>query len=161
MRTKSLANQMKKCLEKQAQIVDSIYELQKSVYNNVLERDWLESEKSLRKVNELSIEFMELDKDLYRIIKAQSPTNADFFECTRNLPKEENENLNNLYKELKKKLLQSKIENDSLSNYVKHAQSLVQGMVDIIAEDRKGTCYTPKGKKASADLSNIVLDKSF
>ncbi len=158
---KSLANQMKSCLEKQSKVVDQIYALQKSVYNNVIERNWLESEKSLRKVNELSAEFMELDKNLYRMIKAQTPQNVDFFECTQDFPEEEKNKLNNLYKELKKKLIESKIENDSLSNYVKHAQSLVQGMVDIISDERTGKCYTPSGKKVSADLSNIVLDKSF
>ncbi len=158
---KSLASEMKTCLKKQSELVSKICTLQKSVYNHVIERDWLESEKALRKVNKLSNDFMELDKNLYRMIKIQAPKNLDFFECTKTFPKEEKEKLNSLYKDLKKKLLESKIENDSLSNYVKHAQSLVQGMVDIISDERTGKCYTPSGKKVSADLSNLVLDKSF
>ncbi len=158
---KSLASNMKACLKKQLELVDKIYTLQKSVYSKVIERDWLESEKSLRQLNKLSNEFMELDKNLYSMIKDKAPNNIDFFECTKTFSKEEKEELDSLYKDLKNKLVESKIENDSLSNYVKHAQSLVQGMVDIISEERTGKCYTPTGKRVSADLSNIVLDKSF
>ncbi len=153
--------EIKTCLKKQTEIVDQIYDLQKAIYNSVMEREWMESEKALQKVKDLSTQFMDLDKNLYEMMKAQNPKHIDFFEYTKSFPEEEKNELNDLYKSLQKKLLESKIENDSLSNYVTHAQSLVQGMVDIITEDRNGKCYTPNGQRVSVDLSNIVLDKSF
>ncbi len=160
---KTLTVKIEDCLKNQSKLVDEIYALQKAMYSSVLERDWLETEKLLRLLDELSQKFVSFDKNLHKLIQdnCQNKENADFFECTKNFSQEEKEKLNALYSRLKKKLFDSKIENDAFSNYITHAQSLAKGIVDMISEDRNGKCYTDKGQRVSVELTSLVLNQAL
>lgn len=155
-------------LTEQTELIEKIYSLQKNMYTSVLERDWLECEKDIRALDELSKKFINLDKVLYTVIKSgtqsndiQSGTDADFFSFTNNFEKAEKEKLEILYKTLKGKIASSKIENEVFSSYITHAQILVNGILELISEERNGRCYTRAGKRVNADMKSLVLNETL
>ncbi|AGT43048.1 flagellar export chaperone FlgN [Treponema pedis] len=159
----SIAEQTACILKKQIESVEKIYVLQKDMYKNVLERDWLESEKCLRSLDKLSKEFKALDKELYTLVEEGvfGEDEIDFFAFTKSLNEADKTALNTLYKTLKEKLASSKIENEVFSSYITHAQSLVQGVINIISEERNGKCYTRTGKHVNADMTSLVLNETL
>lgn len=158
---------MEQILTEQTAAVERIYALQKDMYKSVMERDWLACEKQLSSLNSLSQKFSELDKKLFDLIEDFNHGDfliggqLDFFTFTNTLQKDDKKKLECLYKTLQSKIASSKIENEVFSNYIAHAQSLVQGIVDIISEERGGKCYTRTGKKVNADMTSLVLNETL
>lgn len=154
---------IKSNLEKQYKTIEEIHTLQKKIYSAVLKRDWMETEKALHSIRNLSKQFLENDKEIYTLIgKFNNNADAvDFFEFTNSLNKNEKFELETIYKKLQNKMLRSKMENEMLSNYISHAQSLIQGVVDIISEDMHGKCYTNTGKHIPANIKSLIVNKTL
>lgn len=152
-------NKVEELLSSQTAIVSRIYEIQKALRSSVMQRDWSAAEESFAQIGALASSFSSSDKVLHSEITEGGA--ADFYSFTDVLPEEKKNILNGLYKTLKRKVLLSKYENDAFSAYVFHAKSLAQGMVDIIAETRSGSVYNHTGRKKTADMSSLVLNRVF
>lgn len=158
-------------LNEQIATVDEIFSIQKEMYENVVARDWLESEKKIRTIDTFSKKFLELDKKNFDIITRlggesvlqdeEQEEKIDFLMFTHNLDNVSRKRLENLYKILKEKIRSSKIENEVFSCYVNHAQTLVTGIMDIISEERNGKCYTRNGYHVNADITSLVLNQTI
>ena len=150
-----IITEIKENLKAQVELADRIYLLQRAMYEAVMNRDWPGSEKQLKALEQATAEFSELDKKSYVFLGASVKGNGkmDFFS------EKDQIELKGLYNRLKEKLYFSKIENESFSAYISHARSLVQGMVDIICEDRGGKRYTNTGKRVSVDMTSLVLNE--
>ncbi len=156
-----IITEIKENLKAQVELADRIYLLQRAMYEAVMNRDWPGSEKQLKALEQATAEFSELDKKSYVFLGASVKGNGkmDFFEAVRFFSEKDQIELKGLYNRLKEKLYFSKIENESFSAYISHARSLVQGMVDIICEDRGGKRYTNTGKRVSVDMTSLVLNE--
>lgn len=146
-------------LTEQNSVVSEIYGLQKNMHGSVMNRDWSGTEQGFAAIGTLTSKFSALDKKLFDELGEDGAEN--FFSFTQTLPEEDKNLLDRLYKALKQKVSVSKYENEAFSAYVNHAKSLTQGMVDIIAESRSGSAYNFAGKKTSADISSLVLNRVF
>lgn len=153
--------ELKDTLKAQIVLADKIYRLQRAMYEAVMSRDWLESEKYLQSIEQETAHFTAANKkrSFFFDDSVRGNGKTDFFELVRPFPEKEKAELEGLYNSLKEKLYFSKIENDSFSAYISHAKSLVQGMVDIICEDRGGTRYTHTGKRVNVDMTSLVLNE--
>ena len=160
MEKHSVAADIKSILHEQIDLIDNIYNLQKAMYQGVLDRDWQESERNLSSLNEASVKFSDLDKRLYGLLQADEDDyqEFDFYMHTKQFTSSERKKIDSLYEKLKEKVFYSKIEND-VSNYVSHAQALVKGVVDIISEERNGKCYTAAGKRVNTEITSLVLNE--
>ena len=69
MEKHSVAADIKSILHEQIDLIDNIYNLQKAMYQGVLDRDWQESERNLSSLNEASVKFSDLDKRLYGLLQ--------------------------------------------------------------------------------------------
>ncbi len=156
-----LAGKIEKNLKAQIDIAEQIYVLQKTMYKAVLKRDWQESEKQINMLSILSARFAELDKKNYLLFgnTEDGMEKFDFVNAVKDFSQEDKNRLNLIYNELKEKVYRSKIENDAFSSYLEHAQSLVQGMVDIILDERNGKCYTQTGQRVNVDMTSLVLNE--
>lgn len=156
-----LAGEIEKNLKEQIDIAEQIYVLQKAMYQAVLKRDWQESEKQINMLSILSAKFADLDKKNYLLFgNTENGTEKfDFVNAIKDFSQEDKNRLNLIYNELKEKVYRSKIENDAFSSYLEHAQSLVQGMVDIILDERNGKCYTHTGERVNVNMTSLVLNE--
>ncbi len=161
MEKHSVAADIKNILHEQIDLIDNIYALQKAMYQGVLDRDWQESEKNLSSLNDASVKFSHLDKKLYGLLQTDEKDShqIDFYVHTKQFAPADKKKIDSLYEKLKERVFYSKIENDVFSSYIHHAQSLVQGVVDIISEERNGKCYTRTGKRVNADMTSLVLNE--
>ncbi|UTY31377.1 hypothetical protein [Treponema putidum] len=161
MEKHSVAADIKSILHEQIDLIDNIYNLQKAMYQGVLDRDWQESEKNLSSLNDASVKFSHLDKKLYGLLQADenSSNEIDFYAQTKQFAPADKKQIDSLYEKLKERVFYSKIENDVFSNYVSHAQALVNGVVNIISEERNGKCYTAKGKRVNTEITSLVLNE--
>lgn len=164
MQNSQIIEKLEKNLFVQTSLIDSIYELQRSVYDLVLKRDWENAKKMMGEIDEFSEKFILAEKKLIAIMgestfETQKNNNLEnlidsFLEPNRS-------KLKNIYKTLKEKVLLSKIENDVFNSYLEHAQILLKGVFELVSEDRSGQTYTRTGEKADSDLSNVLVDRVF
>ena len=141
----ALKMQLLEILKKQSSLLDEILVAQKNVHECVVKRVWLELENGLEKMRGLSDEFAELDG------------------CREKLSSEVNFNsekeIAGLVREVKAKLLKSKIENKILNEYIFNTQKFLKGIFEEVLPERRNTVYSHYGKIVKPELHNVVIDQ--
>ncbi len=112
-------------MKKQSDILDEILQEQNLVRKSVVARDWDTLQKSLNVIGDYSSAFCSL-------------------ECERESFSDESA-FPDLRRELKSKLLKSKIENDSLNEYLKITNDFLQGLFDNVIPNRRNVLYCTTG----------------
>ena len=160
-------------LHLQEDSIDKILVLQKKMRAGVSCRDWSILEESILKMNEESDNFKLYDKNLSLIFENLGiKTNGDFYVCVRNFSSEINtsdtedssseikklsEELVKTYNSVRRKLIKSKVENESLSNYVKITNSFLQ-QVFAKAMPHRAVRYSRNGSIVNNRPESLVLN---
>lgn len=131
-------------LTKESTLMDTILELQKHVHTAVIERNWMELEKNMSKMQDCTVDFITLDT------KRDSMMNG-------NLSIEEH----NLMKTVQAKLIRSKIENSALNDYVKISNGFVQNVIENVVPQRRNVVYSRNGSLVKKQPQSIVLNRVF
>ena len=147
-------------LESENLLLDKILENQKNLRSSVLKKDWDVLEKSIHTIEVLSSDFAHCDEDLMNILGEYEISGAsDFYQALKNL-KTQNEDcaqkILSKFNDVKRKVLQSKIENKSISEYVKMTNNFLQGVFNKVLPGRK--VYSKKGALVQNQPSSIVLN---
>ena len=112
-------------MKKQSDILDEILVEQEQVRQSVVERDWDTLQKALNIIDDYSSAFCSL-------------------ECERESYSDES-SFPELRREVKSKLLKSKIANDSLNEYLKITNDFLQGLFDNVIPNRRNVLYCTSG----------------
>ncbi len=112
-------------MKKQSDILDEILIEQDLVRKSVISRDWDTLQKSLNTIDDYSSAFCSL-------------------ECERETYSDES-SFPELRREVKTKLLKSKIENDSLNEYLRITNDFLQGLFDNVIPNRRNVLYCKTG----------------
>ena len=132
------AKELKNHLIKEEALLDSIIASQKLVRILVTKRDWIGLESEMKALEKMAGDFLILEDEknqlqekavleigeaeVYKIVKAES-----------------------LAKEVKRKLIFSKIENDSLNTYISITKNFLQGVFDTVIPQKRNILYSRTG----------------
>ncbi|MBQ0162947.1 MAG: hypothetical protein KBS84_07305 [Treponema sp.] len=131
-------------LAQENEVMDTILQCQANIREAVKQRDWMELEKNITRIQDSTVEFICLDDQRDSIKK------ADFTE-------EEHEEM----RKIQAKLLKSKIENSSLSDYVSISRGFVQNIMDNVLPNRRNVLYSKRGTIVKHEPQSVVLNKVF
>lgn len=131
-------------LKKEDSVMDEILSCQGNIREAVKQRDWLELEKNITKMQSYTVDFICLDD------QRDSLKKADF-------SNEEHE----LMKIIQSKLIKSKIENTSLSDYVNISHGFVQNVLENVVPQRRNVLYSKNGSIVKKQPQSVVLNKVF
>ena len=131
-------------LKKEDSVMDEILTCQGNIREAVKQRDWLELEKNITKMQSFTVDFICLDD------QRDSLKKADF-------TNEEHE----LMKSIQSKLIKSKIENSSLSDYVNISHGFVQNVLENVVPQRRNVLYSKNGTIVKKQPQSVVLNRVF
>ena len=159
-----IAEKIEEILQQQILVIKKVYEYQKALTDCVLHRAWEGMEQYIQKSTEASQTFLQLDKQCFLFLDQLHPYSddvSDFYSYIGILPQKTQQTLTALYRSLQHALCMSKIENDSLSAYISHARTLINGMVQAASESTKTAYYTRSGAPTQGKFTSMVIDTVF
>lgn len=145
------ATDFKTYLIKEDSLLDSIIASQKKVRVLVTKRDWSALETEMNILEKKAEEFMILDEEKNQLINIATKKIgvAEVNKITK---------ADTLVKEVKRKLIFSKIENDSLNTYIAITKNFLQGIFDTVVPSRRNTLYSRKGNLVKTVPDSMVLN---
>ncbi|MDR0569298.1 MAG: flagellar export chaperone FlgN [Spirochaetaceae bacterium] len=153
-------------LQMQTEIMEKIADIQESVRNAVINRQWTDFESLLRTMNQYGDAFQELEAQRSALFtgllapESRDPQ-AGFYAAAAKLPEEERRGLTELYRNLKLRTLKVRMANESLLKYLDEAKTTVDGFLDAACPDRKNRFYSRRGAKVPTDMRSLVINHSL
>ena len=130
-------------LEQEIALVEKILECQASVYSTVKEKNWINLERDIGCLNELSSQFLVMEAKRDSLV-AKSDENG---ECSREL-----------LEKLRSSLLKSKVQNFALNTYIETMQNFVRGVLENAVPQRRKVLYSRDGKILKPEPQSVVLN---
>lgn len=131
-------------LEQEIALVEKILECQASVYSTVKEKNWVNLERDIDCLNELSSQFSAMEAKRDSLIAKQGEEGVDSRE---------------LLTKLRSRLLKSKVQNFALNTYIETMQNFVRGVLENAVPQRRNVLYSREGKILKPEPQSVVLNK--
>ncbi len=149
-------------MKEQAALVDRIYAEQQHMRSGVSERSWENVENARYRLDGLTAEFSRLEKARgVRVLSLSGTSGGNLYEVTRLFSPELKAAVHETYRELRKKLLLSKIENDALNTYIGTAKKFLCEVFDTVLPQRRGRIYSKRGGMVRQEPESLVIDRSL
>ena len=145
------ATELKNHLTKEETVLDSIIASQKQVRLFVTKRDWLSLENEMKSLEDKANDFMILEDERNKLTEKATLEMEE--ETVNKISKEEP-----LLKEVKRKLIFSKIENDSLNTYIAITKNFLQGIFDTVVPTGRNTLYSRKGNLVRTSPDSMLVN---
>lgn len=145
------ATELKNHLTKEETVLDSIIASQKQVRLFVTKRDWLSLENEMKSLEDKANDFMILEDERNKLTEKATLEMGE--ETVNKISKEEP-----LLKEVKRKLIFSKIENDSLNTYIAITKNFLQGIFDTVVPTGRNTLYSRKGNLVRTSPDSMLVN---
>ena len=130
--------ELKNHLIKEDMLLDSIIASQKQVRLLVTKRDWFGLESEMKVLEDKANDFVALEDVKNQLLDKAKVEIGE--ESVNQICKEEF-----LLKEVKRKLIFSKIENDSLNTYIEITKKFLEGIYETAMPNRRNTLYSRTG----------------
>ncbi len=131
-------------MEKESELLDKILFVQKEIHDFVREKDWVDLNDTLEKLQNLSDEFSSLEEER-EILCADIDIRreADFSKTIESV---------------RGKLQKSKIENRVLNEYISTTRRFLQGIFDSVVPQRRNTLYSRTGRIIHSEPTAVAVD---
>ena len=147
----NFATELKNHLTKEETVLDSIIASQKEVRLFVTKRDWMSLENEMKSLEDKANDFMILEDERNKLTEKATLEMGE--ETVNKISKEEP-----LLKEVKRKLIFSKIENDSLNTYIAITKNFLQGIFDTVVPTGRNTLYSRKGNLVRTSPDSMLVN---
>lgn len=128
-------------LEQEIALVEKILECQASVYSTVKEKNWVNLERDIGCLNELSSQFSAMEAKRDSLIAKPGEDSRE------------------LLAKLRSRLLKSKVQNFALNTYIETMQNFVRGVLENAVPQRRNVLYSREGKILKPEPQSVVLNK--
>ena len=130
--------ELKNHLIKEDMLLDSIIASQKQVRILVTKRDWFGLESEMKVLEDKATDFVALEDEKNQLLDKAKVEIGE--ESVNQICKQEF-----LLKEVKRKLIFSKIENASLNTYIEITKKFLEGIYETAMPNRRNTLYSRTG----------------
>jgi hypothetical protein len=154
-------------LRREIELLDTIKSLQTQVRSAIINREWTDFEGLFEALGAVGAQFEALDLErsqaFDRLAKELGFDGKEtaFYSCAARLPDPERQELSELYRSVKMRTQELRLDNESLANYLGEIQAMVSGFLEAVFPDRKGKIYTRRGTQVSPDMRSLVLNQSL
>ena len=156
-------------LQNEIEILKKVFDAQFLVRQAVMNREWVDFDEKILKVDRLSEEFSKLEEErtaLFSALSNNSPSamgvgEKPFYALIMVLPSEQSRELSILHRELKMQTLKMRALNETFFTYLNEAKTMASAYLEAVCPARGGKLYTRKGSKVSQDLKSIVFNSRF
>lgn len=131
-------------LEQEIALVEKILECQASVYSTVKEKNWVNLERDIGCLNELSSQFSAMEANRDALVAKAGGVDED------SRP---------LVMTLRSRLLKSKVQNFALNTYIETMQNFVRGVLENAVPQRRNVLYSRDGKILKPEPQSVVLNE--
>ena len=150
-------------LTAQNQVLDSIIELQKLVRQAVTEKNWVDLETSLFKLNELTDSFTQMEASREEVCcqicgVSGSQQVPDMHQVSTMLPDEVRPMVREVLHQVRRKLSASKVENDALNDYIRITKDFLQEVFDSVIPKNRNTVYSSSGSVVKPVPENLLIN---
>ena len=128
-------------LEQEIALVEKILECQASVYSTVKEKNWVNLERDIDCLNELSSQFSAMEAKRDSLIAKHGEDSRE------------------LLAKLRSRILKSKVQNFALNTYIETMQNFVRGVLENAVPQRRNVLYSREGKILKPEPQSVVLNK--
>ncbi|AEE17277.1 hypothetical protein [Treponema brennaborense] len=163
MTKETAANDLYAVLVSQNELLDTMLATQKNIRTAVTGKVWTDLESFLYKMNELSEDFAELEStrgNLCRTLCSSAETDAvpDMYQVVCLISGNLRTPVLDLFHQVRRKLAESKIENDALNDYIRITKDFLQGVFDSVIPQRRNTVYSRSGTVVKPVPESLVLN---
>jgi hypothetical protein len=166
-------------LEREIELLRSVGDTQKQVWDAVLKREWAGFEALLAMTGPIGAELERLEGERKALFngfpasaggqtnqtgqsaqpgQAAADDETGFYRLISPLPPEERGDLAAKYRELKMAALRIRTNNENLLAYIAGIRATMSAFVESAFPDRKGRLYTRRGAAAPQDMRCMVLN---
>ena len=132
-------------MQEESALLDTILEQQSVLHLCVTERRWDELETTTANLQALSDTFTELEQKRVALTAHISVGSED--------------DLAPVLRQVRSKLLKSRVENNALNEYIRMTRRFLQGVFDSVVPQRRNTLYSRTGEIVKPELSSLVLNQ--
>lgn len=168
MRPEEGGTELIRILKKEMDVLSSMLEKQRTLYAAVKERNWVHLEDELIGIDASSHLFMELEDERKSVIdsifrmRGLNVGDADpMYRVSRLFDDALCADIRLAFREMKRLLLASKIENDSLNKYIATVRHFLQGIFDDVVPQRRNKLYSRRGQIVRCEPESLVLNQSL
>ncbi len=131
-------------LNQEIALVDKILECQADIYSMVKEKNWVNLESDIGRLNDLSSQFSAMEARRDALAAKSGEADDDSRE---------------LLATLRSRLLKSKVQNFALNTYIETMQNFVRGILENAVPQRRNVLYSREGKILKPEPESVVLNK--
>lgn len=160
---KKAATDLLAILTSQNQVLESIIEMQKLVRKAVTEKQWVDLDTNLFKLNELTENFTQMEAQREELCcqicgVSGSQQVPDMHQVSTKLPDDIRPAVKDVLHEVRRKLSASKVENDALNDYIRITKDFLQEVFDSVIPKNRNTVYSNTGSVVKPVPENLLIN---
>lgn len=160
---KKAATDLLAILTSQNELLDSMIGLQKLVRQAVTEKNWVELDNNLFKLNELTENFTQMEarrEELCCQICGVSGSQQvpGMHQVSTKLPDDLRPMVKEVLHQVRQKLSVSKVENDALNDYIRITKDFLQEVFDSVIPKNRNTVYSNTGSVIKPVPENLLIN---
>jgi len=160
-------------LLQECELIQNAVLIQEKIRAAVTDREWTDFDVHLNAMNSIENKMVCLENErenLFLVFKSlvhersfcdNLDEKGQFNELVSLLPKNQRDELTEIYRSLKIESIKLHMSNDSLMTYITGVKATVQEFFDLAFPERGGKMYTKDGTHFSNDMRSMVLNRSF
>ena len=160
---KKAATDLLAILTSQNEMLDSMIELQKLVRQAVTEKNWVDLDTTLFKLNELTENFTQLEAKREALccqicsVSGSQPV-PSMHQVSTMLPEDVCPLVKDELHQVRRKLSISKVENDALNDYIGITKEFLQEVFDSVIPKNRNTVYSSTGSVIKPVPENLLFN---
>ena len=150
-------------LTSQNELLDTMIQMQKLVRQAVTEKNWVDLDNSLFKLNELTEVFTQLESKREELCcqicgVSGSQQVPGMHQVSTMLPEDLRPVVKDVLHQVRRKLSASKVENDALNDYIRITKEFLQEVFDSVIPKNRNTVYSSSGSVIKPVPENLLIN---
>ncbi|MGL4981654.1 MAG: hypothetical protein ACRC4W_02135 [Treponemataceae bacterium] len=154
--------EMNELIMRQNNILTLILADQRLIRQAVVDRNWETLDQTIHKVQILSDEFESLENKRQQLLgQIDCESGKDIYQIAYMFSESVRQSLLENFRLMRQKLAVSKIENDSITDYVRITKGFLQGVFESVVPQRRSKVYSNSGKIVDTVPESVILNRLF
>lgn len=157
-------HQLQLIMDKETELLNSYFTMEKDLFTAVTERNWKQLEKSVEEMEKTgeaitSVENRreEICRKLYKQYGGEGVER--FYRFIQRLPEEVRNPLSESFRNMKVAVFRLQALDGQIQGYLRSAATTLKDIVEEVFPDQKGTLYCKKGKTSAPDSNPMFISR--